>query len=85
MTRQERLIQAAALVIRQDAKLLGIPVLRKTLIPTAVEIAVGRRGMPGPGAFAEATHPENIPAILDALKRAVEAVRAEQRRLPKAA
>lgn len=85
MSPRERLIQAAALVIRQDPKLLGIPSVRPQLITDAVAIAQGLRTMPEAAAFRRVTHEENIPAVLDALRRAVEAVRAEQRRILKAA
>lgn len=79
MTPRARQIQAAALVIRQDAKLLGIPSVRPQLIEDAVEIAAGKRGMPTANRFPTYDAPTTT-AILDALRRAVVAVRVERNR-----
>jgi hypothetical protein len=81
MTTRERLVQAAALVIRQDAKLLGIPSVRDGLIQDAVSIAGGSIDMPTRAAMkrrAPDGAPENVDAMMGALRRAVEAVRRER-------
>jgi hypothetical protein len=81
MTVRERLIQAAALVIRQDAKLLGIPSVRDELIQDAVRVASGTMNMPTRVALrkrAPGGSTENANAMHDALSRAVEAVRVER-------
>ncbi|TXM69617.1 hypothetical protein [Methylobacterium sp. WL120] len=79
MSPRDREIQAAALVVRTDAKLLGIPSVRDGLIQDAVRIASGKMSMPTPGSF-KGQEPENVTAMLAALKRAVAAVRAERGR-----
>jgi hypothetical protein len=66
--------EAAAWVIRQDPKLLGIPSVRTTLIEMAVKIAKGAARAPSPSEVTF-THADNVPAVLDALRRAVEAAR----------
>lgn len=81
VTVRERLIQASALVIRQDAKLLGIPSVRAELISLAVAVASGSVEMPSRSMMkrlAPEGAPENVTAMMDALKRAVEAVRVER-------
>jgi hypothetical protein len=77
MTVRERLVQAAALVIRQDAKLLGIPSVRDKLIQDAVKIASGTMTFPTRRSFKD-QETENVTAQLNALKRAVDAVAAER-------
>lgn len=81
MTVRERLIQAAALVIRQDTKLLGIPSVRSELIEDAVRIAGGSMDMPTRVKLkkrAPEKNDENANAMHAALTRAVEAVRVER-------
>lgn len=81
MNIRERLVQAAALVIRQDAKLLGIPSVRDELIQDAVRVASGTMNMPTRVALrkrAPESDTENANAMHDALSRAVEAVRQER-------
>jgi predicted DNA-binding helix-hairpin-helix protein len=78
---RERLVQSAALVIRQDAKLLGIPSVRDRLIQEAVMIAGGSIDMPTRASMkrrAPDGAPENVDAMMGALRRAVEAVRRER-------
>lgn len=81
MKPRERLIQAAALVIRQDAKLLGIPSVRPRLIEDAVRVGTSRDRMPDRIDYKGLTHEDNLPAVLSALHRAVAAVRSEHARL----
>ncbi|MEE9481927.1 hypothetical protein [Methylobacterium ajmalii] len=65
-----KVIEAVALVIRQDRKLLGIPSVRSGLIEAAALTAMGVVG-----AVTRQTldsHEDNQEAIVDALNRAVD-------------